>query len=204
MFVYCSSHPSTYLIYTNVITDEGDIEEVVKEITVSKSLEFDVKAPHVLTLYDRDRSLIPLNIYNNKKDSITVSFNCSVLQNGWEVGCPLNYAVSPLSLNRSYITLEVPTNKIHQFDSEQSLSGVKRRSSRGYRKRTQFSFDSPLRNFSPLRTQLTVALMNETGGMNKEDSRLIPLEIESSNNNLSVLWNSTFPCSRYTTCPYQR
>lgn len=204
MFVECRSHPSTYLIYTNVITDEGDIEEVVKEITVSKSFEFDVKTPYVLTLYDRDRSFVPLNIFNNKKETITVSFNCSVLQDGWQVRCPLNYAVPPLSQNRSYITLEVPTNKIHQFDYEQSPSRENRRFSRNIRKKSVFSFNSPLRNFSPLRTQLTVALMNETGGMNQADTRRIPLEIESSNNNISVLWNSPFPCSGYTTCPYQR
>lgn len=56
---------------------------------------------------DKDKLMIPLNIFNNQKKDVYVTFNCTMRDGEWDLSCPSNHRVIPSSVERTYITLKV-------------------------------------------------------------------------------------------------
>ena len=65
---------STYLLYANFVTTEGDLEETVSEFLVREEITLDVKAVNPFVLHDTDRAQIPVNLYNHKE--VNVAEDC--------------------------------------------------------------------------------------------------------------------------------
>lgn len=65
---------STYLLYANFVTTEGDLEETVSEFLVHEEITLDVKAVNPFVLHDTDRAQIPVNLYNHKE--VNVAEDC--------------------------------------------------------------------------------------------------------------------------------
>lgn len=61
---------STYLLYANFVTTEGDLEETVSEFLVREEITLDVKAVNPFVLHDTDRAQIPVNLYNHKEVNV--------------------------------------------------------------------------------------------------------------------------------------
>lgn len=102
-----SKQPSTYLLYTNLISESGSILEQTTELVFTKSFDYSIKTPYLLTINENDHCLIPLTIYNSYNSSVITTFNCSIKNNLWKASCHQNYRVSPQMVDRSYITLQV-------------------------------------------------------------------------------------------------
>lgn len=65
---------STYLLYANFVSTEGDLEETVSEFLVREEITLDVKAVNPFVLHDTDRAQIPVNLYNHKE--VNVAEDC--------------------------------------------------------------------------------------------------------------------------------
>ena len=105
--IIISKQPSTYLRYTNLISETGNIMEQTQELFFTKSFDYSIKAPYLLTINENDRCMIPLTIYNSFNSSVITSFNCSIKNNLWKASCHQNYRVSPHMVDRSYISIQV-------------------------------------------------------------------------------------------------